>query len=29
MSNEKIRQLKGANLIDDSIVKKLDKEGLF
>ena len=29
MSNDKIRQLKGANLIDDSIVRKLDKEGLF
>jgi len=29
MSNEKIRQLKGASLIDDSIVRKLDKEGLF
>jgi ABC-type nitrate/sulfonate/bicarbonate transport system substrate-binding protein len=29
LSNEKIRQLKGANLVDDSIVKKLAKEGLF
>jgi len=29
LSNEKIRQLKGANLVDDSIVRKLEKEGLF
>ena len=29
ISNEKIRQLKAANLVDDTIVKKLDKEGLF
>jgi len=29
ISNEKIRQLKGANLVDDSIVRKLAKEGLF
>jgi ABC-type nitrate/sulfonate/bicarbonate transport system substrate-binding protein len=29
LSNEKIRQLKGADLVDDSIVRKLEKEGLF
>src|SRR5258706_1582633 len=29
LSNEKIRQLKAANLVDDTIVRKLDKEGLF
>ena len=29
LSNEKIRQLKGANLVDDSIVRKLEREGLF
>jgi hypothetical protein len=29
MSNEKIRQLRGENLVDDSIVRKLEKEGLF
>ena len=29
LSNEKIRPLKGANLVDDSIVRKLEKEGLF
>ena len=29
ISNEKIRQLKAANLVDDSFVKKLEKEGLF
>ena len=29
IGNEKIRQLKAANLVDDSIVKKLEKEGLF
>jgi ABC-type nitrate/sulfonate/bicarbonate transport system substrate-binding protein len=29
MSNEKIRQLRGENLVDDSIVRKLGKEGLF
>jgi hypothetical protein len=29
LSNEKIRQLKGADVVDDSIVKKLEKEGLF
>lgn len=29
MGNEKIRHLKGANLVDDSIVRKLEKEGLF
>jgi len=29
MSNEKIRQLRGENLVDNSIVRKLEKEGLF
>ena len=29
MSNEKIRQLRGESLVDDSIVRKLEKEGLF
>jgi ABC-type nitrate/sulfonate/bicarbonate transport system substrate-binding protein len=29
IGNEKIRQLKAANLVDDSIVRKLEKEGLF
>ncbi len=29
IGNEKIRQLKAANLVDDSFVKKLEKEGLF
>jgi NitT/TauT family transport system substrate-binding protein len=29
LGNQKLRQLKGANLVDDSIVKKLEKEGLF
>jgi ABC-type nitrate/sulfonate/bicarbonate transport system substrate-binding protein len=29
MSNEKIRSLKGANLIDDRLVRKLEKERLF
>ena len=29
ISNEKIRRLKAENLIDDTIVKKLEKEGLF
>ena len=29
IGNEKIRQLKGANLVDDNIVKKLTREGLF
>ena len=29
LSNEKIRRLKAENLIDDTIVKKLEKEGLF
>jgi ABC-type nitrate/sulfonate/bicarbonate transport system substrate-binding protein len=29
MSNEKIRQLRAENLVDDSIVRKLEKEGLF
>jgi hypothetical protein len=29
IGNEKIRQLKGANLVDDNIVKKLEREGLF
>ena len=27
--NEKIRQLKAANLVEDSIVRKLEKDGLF
>jgi ABC-type nitrate/sulfonate/bicarbonate transport system substrate-binding protein len=29
MTNEKIRQLRAENLVDDSIVRKLEKEGLF
>ena len=29
LSNEKIRQLKGADLVDDGIVRKLEKEGIF
>ena len=29
LGNEKIRQLKAANVIDDSIVRKLEKDGLF
>ena len=29
LGNEKIRQLKAANLVDDSIVRKLEKDGLF
>lgn len=29
IGNEKIRQLKAANLVDDSIVRKLEKEGVF
>jgi ABC-type nitrate/sulfonate/bicarbonate transport system substrate-binding protein len=29
IGNEKIRQLKAANLVDDSLVKKLEKEGIF
>ena len=29
IGNEKIRNLKAANLVDDSFVKKLEKEGLF
>lgn len=29
LSNEKIRQLKAANLVDDSVVRKLEREGLF
>lgn len=29
LSNEKIRQLRAANLVDDSVVRKLEKEGLF
>ena len=29
MSNEKIRQLRGENLVDDNIVRKLENEGLF
>ena len=29
MSNKKIRQLRADNLVDESIVRKLEKEGLF
>jgi hypothetical protein len=29
MTNEKIRRLKAEDLIDDGVVKKLDKEGRF
>jgi len=29
LGNEKIRQLKAANIVDDSIVRKLEKDGLF
>jgi hypothetical protein len=29
MSNEKIQQLKVENVIDDRIVRKLEKEGAF
>ena len=29
LGNEKIRQLKGADVVDDSIVKKLEREGVF
>ena len=29
LGNEKIRQLKGADVVDDSIVRKLEKEGVF
>jgi hypothetical protein len=28
-SNEKIRRLKAAELVDDSVVRKLEKEGRF
>jgi hypothetical protein len=29
MSNEKIRRLKAEELVDDSVVKKLEKDGRF
>ncbi len=29
LANDKIRQLKAANLVDDSIVRKLEKDGVF
>ena len=29
LGNEKIRQLKAANLVDDSIVRRLEKDGVF
>jgi ABC-type nitrate/sulfonate/bicarbonate transport system substrate-binding protein len=29
LGNEKIRQLKAASIVDDSIVRKLEKDGLF
>lgn len=29
LGNDKIRQLKAANVVDDSVVRKLEKEGLF
>jgi len=29
LGNEKIRQLKAANIVDDSVVRKLEKDGLF
>jgi hypothetical protein len=29
MSNEKIRRLKAEDLVDDTVVRKLEKEGRF